>query len=483
MNKSSSAPEEIEMPLVAIIGRPNVGKSTLFNRLAGSKRALVDNTPGVTRDLHYAEVRFEGRSFTLVDTGGIAMKSDEELKEEIRQQVMLALDLADSVILMTDGREGPTPDDFDVTEILRKRELPFYVAVNKIDGPSQEPLAAEFYSLGVEEVYPISAREKHGVGDLFRTVTADFPEEIVPDEDDLLEGKGIEARAKAPVRVAFVGKPNVGKSSMVNKILGEPRMIVSSKPGTTMDAIDIDCEIDGRKFVLIDTAGIRRKARVSQKIETFGVIKALLALDRCDVACLMIDANERLADQSLRIATYAMDRGCGLVFVLNKSDLTDSPNQALKRFEEFADFKIPHYSHIPRVHTSALSGKGVGKLFDAIGKVAESINKRIPTGELNRMVERSMARHRPVNRRGQSINVYYATQATVRPPTFVLFTSQKGGVHFSWERYLVNSLRKFYGFEGTPIRIWCRPRKKIDLDNPAVDPYDRPPRHSKRKER
>ena len=449
------------MPLVAIIGRPNVGKSTLFNRLAGSKRALVDNTPGVTRDLHYADVRFEGKPFTLVDTGGLAMKSDEELKNEIREQVMLAMDIADAVILLMDGRDGLTPDDIDVAEILRKKTIPTFLAINKIDGPKHEPMVAEFYKLGLEKLFSISAREKIGLLELFREVTQGFSktEEIAFDE----QGEDLEAQALKPLRVAIVGRPNVGKSSLVNRIVGESRMIVSSLPGTTMDAIDTSCTIDGRPYVFVDTAGIRRKARVSSRIETFGVIKALQALDRTDVACLLIDANERLADQDLRIATYAMDRGCGLMFVLNKTDLSDSPNQALKRFEEFADFKITHLSFVPRVHISALTGKGVGKLFDVINQVSESVNIRIPTGELNRLVENAVFKHTPVDRKGRPFNVLYATQVRVRPPTFVVFTNAAAPPHFSWERYLANVFRKNFDFVGTPIRIFFRRKKKGEI--------------------
>ena len=452
------------MPLVAIIGRPNVGKSTLFNRLAGSKRALVDDTPGVTRDLHFAEVKFEGRPFTLVDTGGIALESEEELKEQIREQVMLALDLADAVILLMDGREGLAPDDIDVAEILRKKELPCFYAVNKIDGPKQQPLTGEFYRLGVEKICGISAREKIGVLELFREVTRDFPKEMKSRSFDEFEDD--EARLKAqvekPLKVAFVGRPNVGKSSLVNKIIGEPRMIVSPIPGTTMDAIDTPCTIDGKSFLLVDTAGLRRKARIRSRLEAFAAVKVLQALQRADVACVLIDANERLADQDLRVLSQAMDKGCGLIFVLNKTDLSDSPNQALKRFEEFADFKIRHLDFVPRVFISAKTGKGIGKLFDAISMVAAAVDTRIPTGELNRLVEKATLKHPPVDKRGNPFNILYSTQVAVRPPAFVIFNNSSRGPHFSWDRYIVNTLRKTYGFPGSPIRVFFRKRKKKD---------------------
>lgn len=447
------------MPLVAIIGRPNVGKSTLFNRLAGSRKALVDNTPGVTRDLHYADVRFDGRAFTLVDTGGLAIKSDEELKNEIRVQVMFALEIADAVILLMDGRDGLTPDDLDVADILRRKDIPTHLVVNKIDGPVHEPLVAEFFSLGVDNIHAISAREKIGVHELFREVTQDFPKES-PEQGEASGAEELDEQAQKPLRIAIVGRPNVGKSSLVNRILGEPRMIVSSIPGTTMDAIDTPCIIDGRPCVLVDTAGIRRKARVHSRIETYGVVKALQALVRSDVACLLIDANERLADQDLRIASYALDRGCGLIFVLNKTDLADSPAQALKRFEEYADFKITHMNYVPRVHISAKTGKGVSKLFDSLQTVAAAVNLRVPTGELNRLVEKAAEKHAPVDKRGRPFNLLYATQVRVRPPTFVVFTNAAARPHFSYERYLVNTFRKIYGFPGSPVRVFFRRRKK-----------------------
>lgn len=460
------------MPLVAIIGRPNVGKSTLFNRIAGTKQALVDNQPGVTRDLNFAEVRFQGRNFTLMDTGGLALESEDELKEEIRVQVMLALDLADAVILLFDGRDGITTDDLDVVDILRKKKIPTFFTVNKIDGPKHEAMASEFYSLGVEKIYMVSAKEKIGVDALFEDITRDYPKNPEPEIDPELVGEEeIEELAKRPVRVAFVGVPNVGKSSLVNRILGEPRMIVSPIPGTTTDAIDTPCEMDGRKFILVDTAGIRRKARVKSRLETYSVVKALDALSRADVACLLIDSGERLSDQDLRVATYAQRRGCGLIFVLNKSDLLDSPNQTMKKFEEYADFKIAHLTHIPRVHISAKTGKGVGKLFDMIGEVAEAINIRIGTGEFNRFLERIIRKHHPVSKKGHSINVLYGTQILVRPPTFMLFTSSAGGLHFSWERYLLNNLRKSYGFIGTPIRTRVRARNKKDDFPTTIDPH------------
>jgi GTP-binding protein len=447
----------VTLPLVAIVGRPNVGKSTLFNRLAGKDRALVQELPGVTRDLHYAEVEFRGRPFTLVDTGGLSTVHTDELTAEVNAQVDLAIEAADAIILLMDGREGLTPEDQDIVDRLRKVDKPVFFAVNKIDAANQEDRTYDFYRLGVEPLYAVSAREKVGVNRLFEAVTGDFPKAERGDADAQDEQR--------PARVAFIGSPNVGKSSLINRILGEKRLIVSPIPGTTRDAIDAPFTLDGRAYTLIDTAGIRRKSKVSFVVEKLAVIKALQALDRADLAIVMHEATSPITDQTLRILSYAEERGRGVIFAFNKVDLRRAQRGWRREIEHDLQRRFLGLEWAPVLFLSALDGEGVDELFSTIAMVRENHVRRLQTGPLNRFLEAAVARHGPPSGAGgRPVKFYYVTQTAVRPPTFVFFTNQPGRVHFAYRRYLVNRLREFAPFEGTPIRASFRGRPKGEKD-------------------
>lgn len=440
----------MSLPLVAIVGRPNVGKSTLFNRLAGKGKALVQETPGVTRDLHYADVKHRNKHFTLVDTGGLSTVHTDELTRDVNDQVDFALENAAVICFVMDGREGLTPEDMDIVEKLRRFEKPVFWVVNKIDADGLDDLVYDFYRLGVEELHPISAREKRGVIALFDKITADFPDVDQEEEDS-------ESRA---TRVAFVGSPNVGKSSIINRILGAKRLITSDIPGTTRDAIDIPFTLDGNDYVLIDTAGIRRKGKVSYVVEKFSVVKALQALDRTDIAVVLHDVTEPINDQTLRIISYAEERGRGIILVLNKIDLMKDQPKWRKEVLSDLNRRLSGLEWIPILFGSALTGKGLDDLFSTINTVRENQLRRIPTGPLNRCLEEAIAHHAPPMAANKPLKLYYITQIGIRRPTFVIFTNNPAGVHFSYRRYLMNRLREAADFTGTPLKLKFEKRKK-----------------------
>ncbi|NLH48764.1 MAG: ribosome biogenesis GTPase Der [Myxococcales bacterium] len=439
-------------PLVAIVGRPNVGKSTLFNRLAGKDRALVQAIPGVTRDLNYADIRFEKKRFTLVDTGGLSTIHTDELTAEVNQQVDLAIDSADAIIFLLDGREGLTPEDEDITNRLRKVAKPVYWVVNKVDSGHLEELTYDFFRLGVEKLYSISAREKVGVHALFVEVTRDFPTEERAEED-----REDEAR---PTRVAFVGVPNAGKSSAINRILGEKRLIVSELPGTTRDAIRVPFQLDGQEYELIDTAGLRRKSKVEYGVEKLTAIKALQALDDTDIAIIMHEADRPLTDQTLRIFSYAEERGRGIILVINKIDLVQGDKGWRERIKSDLGRRMVGLEWVPIIFSSAKTGEGFDELFRAVSIVRENQLRRLTTGPLNRCLEMAVAHHAAPMTHNRSVNFYYMTQVSIRPPTFIVFTNQPGSIHFAYRRYLLNRVREFAPFEGTPIRMLFRSRPK-----------------------
>jgi GTP-binding protein len=434
-------------PIVAIVGRPNVGKSTLFNRITRTNDALVDNFPGVTRDRHFGDARWNDVEFTLVDTGGFT--TGDDFAEEIRFQVHQAIADADIIILLLDGKEGISPFDHEIVDNLRTVDKPLFYAVNIIDGAEQEITLADFYQLGLERLYPLSAEHRYGVSDLLDDVV---------DAGTGFVAEPFEDHSRNVIGLAVVGRPNVGKSSLINRILGEKRLLVSDIPGTTRDAIDSLWEINGRSYRLIDTAGIRRKGKVHRKLEKFSIIKALRSLDRCDVALIVMDAVEGVTDQDISVAGYAFERGCGCILLLNKWDLVAKDNKTAKRYYERLRQQAKFLNFAPAMTISALTGLRVRKIFKQVDEVYDQYARRISTGELNRCLVRAIERNEPSLHRGKRIKFYYATQTSTKPPTIVCFVNYPQAVHFSYKRYLINQFREETGLDKTPIRIIFRQR-------------------------
>jgi GTP-binding protein len=432
-------------PIVAIVGRPNVGKSTFFNRVTGTRTALVDDVPGVTRDRHYSDAAWNEVDFSLVDTGGFPDDDEDDFAHKIRSQILQAIEDADVIILLLDGKSGISPFDEDVVRILRPLSQPVFFAVNKIDGFEQEGRLYDFYSLGIEKLYPISAEHRYGISDLLDDLTEILPKTVTEEAGDV-------------VRLAVVGKPNVGKSSLINRILGQKRLLVSDMPGTTRDAIDSLCKINEKPYLLIDTAGIRRKARVSKKLEKFSIVKALRSLERCDVALIVIDAHQGITEQDINIAGYAFDRGCGCIFLLNKWDLVEKDTKTAKKYYDRLRMEAKFLSVAPIITISALTGQRVFKLFDIVEEVFKQYTLRVGTGQLNRIFEQAIVQNEPSLYRGRRLKFYYATQISTRPPTFVCFVNYPEAVHFSYKRYLMNQIRDKAGLDNTPIRIIFRKR-------------------------
>ena len=432
-------------PIVAIVGRPNVGKSTFFNSVTRTRGALVENFPGVTRDRHYGDATWDGVDFTLVDTGGFTTDRADELAQDVRYQVSQAVAEADAIVFMLDGKGGLSPFDHDLIAILRVQTRPVLVAVNKIDGAEQEVNLFEFYGLGIDKIYPLSAEHRYGLSDLLDDLVTRLPQRVESAGPDL-------------IRVAVVGRPNVGKSSLINRILGERRLVVSDIPGTTRDAVDSVCRCDGQDYLLIDTAGIRRKGKVFRKLEKFSVIKALRSLDRCDVALILIDAQEGITDQDVNVAGYAYERGCGCIFVLNKWDLVEKDTRTVRVYEEQLRQAAKFLQFAPILTISALSGQRVSKIFKLVQEVYGQYCQRINTGQLNKVLELATEKNEPALHQGRRIKFYFATQASTKPPTFIFFVNYPAAVHFSYQRYLANQIREASGLERTPIRLIFRQR-------------------------
>jgi len=435
-------------PIVAIIGRPNVGKSTLFNRITRTKDALVDNFPGVTRDRHYGDANWNDVDFTLVDTGGFT--EGDVFADDIRFQIHQAIADADAILLLLDGKEGISPFDSDILNLLRGIDKSIFYAVNKIDGAEQEIYLSEFYQLGLETLYPLSAEHRYGLTDLLDELTKELsgltPDPHADQDEDM-------------IRLAVVGRPNVGKSSLINRILGQARLLVSDIPGTTRDAIDSVCNLNGKSYLLVDTAGIRRKGKVSRKLEKFSIIKALRSLDRCDVALIVMDAKEGVTDQDISIAGYAHDRGCGCIMLLNKWDLVEKDSKTVKAYYERLRDQAKFLSFAPAMTISALTGQRVTKTFKLVDEVYGQYAKRIATGQLNRILEKAIEKNEPSLHRGNRIKFFYAAQISTRPPTIVCFVNYPQAVHFSYKRYLLNQLREASGLDKTPIRMIFRQRE------------------------
>ena len=437
--------------IVAVVGRPNVGKSTLFNRIVGKRMSIVDDTPGVTRDRIYAKAEWLGKEFMLVDTGGIEPDSKDVILSQMRMQAQLAIDKADVIIFVTDVTSGVTANDADVAAMLQKSGKPVVLAVNKCDTIGEPPAELyEFYNLGLGDPFPISSQHGNGTGDLLDEIFRFFPEDKTEDYDDEY------------VKVAVIGKPNVGKSSLVNKISGEERAIVSNIAGTTRDATDTVIENEYGKFVFIDTAGIRKKSKVNEKIEHYSVLRAYMAVDRADVCVILIDAESGFTEQDSKIAGYAHEQGKASVIAVNKWDIVDKTGSTMKEYQTKLENDFSFMSYVPFLFISAKTGQRLNKLFEMIKYVKEQNSMRISTGMLNDVLSYATTRVQPPSDKGRRLKIYYMTQASTNPPTFVTFVNRSDLFHFSYQRYLENQIRSTFGLIGTPVRFIVRERNDKD---------------------
>ena len=439
-------------PIVAIIGKPNVGKSTFFNYLAGSRISIVEDTPGVTRDRVYAETNWRGRNFTLVDTGGIEPESEDIILSQMREQANLAIGMANVIIFLTDVRQGVTAADKEIALMLKKSKKPIVLVCNKADNFEKDRQEIyEFYNLGIGDPYPISATNAIGIGDVLDAIYEKFPEKTENEDDENI------------IKVAIIGKPNVGKSSLINNILGENRAIVSDIAGTTRDAIDTEFENEKGKYTLIDTAGVRKKNKVKESIEKFSIMRTLLAIERADVCLMMIDATEGVTDQDAKIAGEAHEAGKGVIIVVNKWDAVEKETGTLEKYKKEVYERLKYLSYAPIIFISAKTGQRVQKLFDLINHVAEQNSMRISTSMLNQVINEAIAIVQPPTDKGKRLKIYYGTQVSTKPPTFVIFVNNKELFHFSYERYIVNQIRKEFGLEGTPVRIIIREKNEKEI--------------------
>ena len=432
-------------PIVAIVGKPNVGKSTFFNYIVGKRISIVEDKPGVTRDRVYAEANWRGRDFTLIDTGGIETDTEDVIGSQMREQAKIAINIADVILFITDIRQGVTSADTDIAMMLKKSCKPIVLVCNKADNYVDDANSAyEFYSLGLGNPYPVSSTNALGIGDVLDAIYEYFPEQNILDDDTDI------------IKVAVIGKPNVGKSSLVNKILGEERVIVSNIAGTTRDAIDSEFENEFGKYVFIDTAGVRRKSKVTESIEKFSIMRTLLAIERADVCLMMIDATEGITDQDTKIAGEAHEAGKGIIIVVNKWDEIDKDTHTIEEFKKDIYNKLAYMTYAPIIFISAKTGQRVNKLYEMINNVANQNAMRITTAMLNEVINEAIAVVQPPSDKGKRLKILYGTQASTKPPTFVIFVNDKELFHFSYERYLVNQIRNNFGLEGTPIRVIVR---------------------------
>jgi len=434
-------------PLVAIVGRPNVGKSTLFNRLLGERRAIVEDFPGVTRDRNYAEVTRYDKPFILIDTGGFEPVSEDRLLVQMREQSQLAIEEADVILFLMDGREGVTPSDHEVLKMLRRVEKPVLFVVNKIDGDKQEEAVAEFYEMGVDDLLTISAEHGRGIPDLMEAVLEYLP--TAPASESAEE-----------TRIAIIGRPNVGKSSLVNRLLGKERVVANPLAGTTRDSVDSPFMYNKRRYVLIDTAGIRRKGKVSQKLEKFSVVQALKAMERAHVVLAVVDASEGVTDQDMTVAGYAFEKGRAVILIVNKWDLLEKNNATMGEYVRDLRTRFKFLGEVPILFISALTGQRASKIMGEVEKVAEQFNQKISTAALNKVLNDAVTAHPPAVFQGKRLKFFYMTQTAVRPPTFVIFVNKAEGVHFSYQRYLSNKIREAFGFAGVPLRVEYRDRER-----------------------
>ncbi len=438
-------------PVVTIVGRPNVGKSTLFNRIAGKRISITEDTPGVTRDRIYAECEWLDNHFTLIDTGGIELNTTDTIFSQMRVQAEIAIDMADVILFMVDGKEGVTAADMEVAQMLRKSKKEIILVVNKMDKFVNDNNVFEFYNLGIGEPVSISSSEALGIGDLLDEIISKFDETMDVDDDD------------DSIKIAVIGKPNAGKSSIINRIIGENRVIVSDIPGTTRDAIDTKFERNGQKYTLIDTAGIRKKSKISETVEKYSVLRAFTAVERADICILVIDADKGITDQDIRIAGYSHDNNKGMIIVINKWDLIEKDNSTFKEFQEEVRKSFAYATYAPILTVSALTGQRVNKILDEVDEVYSFRNLRVSTGVLNDIITEAVLMNQPRTVRGKRLKIYYGTQVAVNPPKFLVFVNDSSIVHFSYERYLENKIRESFDYKGTPIVIEFRSKNEKNL--------------------
>lgn len=478
----------MSLPVVAIVGRPNVGKSTLFNRIIGFRKAVVHDRPGVTRDRLYETASVHGRRFMLIDTGGLEPQPDTSLLHAMRGQVLVALEEADVILFICDARAGFTPADLEVADLLRRTDKPVVLAINKVDGPSHEDLSADFWQVGLEELFTFSAEHGRGMWELLDAVVQrlpprtaaedeeeaeeaasalhqDLPDHMPEHPSEMLAGEE-EPPTQAPppneLRIAVIGRPNIGKSTLVNRLLGEERHLVHDMPGTTMDPIDSMLEVDGQRYLLVDTAGVRRKGKIDDQLERYVTLRAIRSIERCHIALLVIDATEGLTTQDAKLAELVIDRGRALVLLINKWDLTPALEDMNSRVIEDEIFmKLPHATWAPHLFISAKTGKGVHRILPMVHRVFGAFNTRLSTGRLNRFLLDAVNNNTVPQRYHRPVRLYFATQARVRPPTIVFWSNTPEGVPDSYKRYLQNRLREQYNFEGTPLKLHFRQRRKI----------------------
>lgn len=434
--------------MIAIVGRPNVGKSTLFNRIAGKQKAIVIDEPGATRDRNYMDCTWHDKAFTLIDTGGFEPASEERILIQMREQTNLAIEEADVIIFLMDGKEGLTPTDMEIAKQLRGKDKNVYYTANKIDGERHQEMLTEFYRLGIDEFYPISAQHGPGVDELLSVITNDFP--------SIKESKD---QNDEQIKIAIVGKPNVGKSSLLNRILGKERIIANPAPGTTRDAIDTTVKVHGKSYLLIDTAGIRRKSKISLTLEKYSVVQALKTINRCDIALVLIDAEEGLTDQDTKIIGLAYERGKACIIVVNKWDKIEKDNSTVGKFVEDIKDKIKFMDFAPIIFVSAVTGQRAPKIFDLINEIYDQYTRRIDTSPLNDLVEKSVQKNPLARYANRQMHIAYATQTDVKPPTFVFFVTNAKGIHFSYERYLANQIRAAFGFDKVPLKFIFRKKR------------------------
>lgn len=435
-------------PIVAMVGRPNVGKSTLFNRLAGRRISIVQDTPGVTRDRVYAEADWLNYNFTMIDTGGIEPESENIIVKQMRRQAQIAIETADVIVFIVDGKEGITPADEEVAGMLRKSKKPIVLVVNKVDSVKEEENAWEFYNLGIGDPVTISASQGLGLGDMLDRVVEHFDKDAASEEEDEY------------VRIAMIGKPNVGKSSLINRLLGEERVIVSNVPGTTRDAVDSYLENELGKFILVDTAGLRRKSKVKEEIERYSVIRTLAAIERADVCILMIDATEGITEQDEKIIGYAHEMNKAIMVIVNKWDLVEKDDKTMDKFKKELQQNLKFLSYAEYLFISALTGQRTHKVLEMAKKCYDNYNKRVSTGILNDVISKAVLMKEPPVVGIKRLKIFYATQVATKPPKFVFFVNDPSARHFSYERYLENQLRDSFDFKGTGIQIEYRERKE-----------------------